>query len=334
MITKAILSKITIIVLLIVGMCFPMIGNTKDKTKENSITKNITLPHHIDGGKTILLDLTKHIGLTDDETSKLTKTLSTSQIDKSNISTKGITIELLKPIDSIVHPKALVIREIKVDPALKRVEMTENAGVTVKYTFKTDGKFDGVEPPDELIKQLNEGDIIFNEMVQGNRDSVMIRLFNTTKSRINLKDWQIRLTFGSVPDGTDVTDRVIDRMSNVDEKVPVLEETDKTIPALNLPKSLIMFRKIDFKLLDNPAKTLDEQLNAIANGTQKSGWSIKTPSKQPQWVELRDPKNNLRNLKGSFLLVFPSKGDAKLPSQVIIEPRQKIDKNSPPTDDR
>ena len=281
-----------------------------------------------------MLDLSRHIGLTDSETTKLMNALSVKQTDKA-AATKGVTIELLKPSDSIVHSKALVIREIKVNRAVKIVNAAKHADVTVRVEFETQTPTDDVELPEELIKQLDGNNVVFTEAVRGNRDTVLIRLYNTTKSRINLKNWQIRLTYGAVPDATDATTvRVVDRMSNVNEKVQGRTKSPNTLTGVDLPNNLIMFRKIDFKLLENPTKTLDEQLSAISDGTRQSSWNIKTSSNQHEWIEIHDPDNKLKTLKDPLILVVPGKGNPKVETRVIIKHRKQIENPSPPTDDR
>ncbi|MDE0638027.1 MAG: hypothetical protein OXI43_19475 [Candidatus Poribacteria bacterium] len=346
---KVTFTVIGAIALLMIGLCIPTANFAQKKPKENSITKNIMLPHHIDGGTTIMLDLSRHIGLTDDETKRLTNALSVKQTDKT-AATKGVTIELLKPLDSIVNSKALVIRQIKVNPAVNIVDAAKHADVKVGFTFKIQTPVDDVtlqeelikQPPiddvalqEELIKQLDGNNVIFTEAVQGNRDTVLIRLYNTTKSRINLKNWQIRLTYGAMPDATETTVRVVDRMSNVNEKVEVLPKLRNTRTGIDLPRNIIMFRKIDFKLLDDPTKTQDEQLAAISDGTRQSGWHMKKPSNQPEWVEINDAENKLKNQKEPLILVVPGKGNPKVETRVIIKPRKQIENaSSPPTDDR
>lgn len=331
---KVTFTIIGIIAILMIGLCIPTANFAQEKPKENSITKNIMLPHHIDGGTTIMLDLSRHIGLTDDETKRLTNALSVKQTDKA--ANKGVTIELLKPLNSIVHSKALVIRQIKVNPAVNIVDAAKHADVKVGFTFKIQTPVDDVTLQEELIKQLDGNNIIFTEAVQANRDRVLIRLYNTTKSRINLKNWQIRLTYGAMPDATGATTvRVVDRMSNVNEKVEVLPKLRNARTGIDLPRNIIMFRKIDFKLLDDPTKTQDEQLAAISDGTRQSGWHMKKPSNQPEWAEINDAENKLKAQKEPLILVVPGKGNPKVETRVIIKPRKQIENaSSPPTDDR
>ena len=332
---KVAFTIIGVIALLMIGLCIPIANFAQEKPKENSITKNIMLPHHIDGGTTIILDLSRHIGLTDDETKRLTNALSVKQTDKA-AATKGVTIELLKPLDSIVHSKALVIRQIKVNSAVNIVDAAKHADVKVGFTFKIQTPVDDVALQEELIKQLDGNNVIFTETVQGNRDTVLIRLYNTTKSRINLKNWQIRLTYGAMPASTEATTvRVVDKMSNVNEKVEVLPKLRNTRTGTDLPRNIIMFRKIDFKILDDPTKTQDEQLAAISDGTRQSGWHMKKPSNQSEWDEINDAENKLKNQKEPLILVVPGKGNPKVETRVIIKPRKQIENaSSPPTDDR
>lgn len=332
---KVTFTIIGIIAILMIGLCIPTANFAQEKPKENSITKNIMLPHHIDGGTTIMLDLSRHIGLTDDETKRLTNALSVKQTDKV-AATKGVTIELLKPLNSIVHSKSLVIRQIKVNPAVNIVDAAKHADVKVGFTFKIQTPVDDVALQEELIKQLDGNNVIFTEAVHANRDTVLIRLYNTTKSRINLKNWQIRLTYGAMPDTTEATTvSVVDRMSNVNEKVEVLPKLRKTRTGIDLPRNIIMFRKIDFKLLDDPTKTHDEQLAAISDGTRQSGWHMKKSSNQPEWAEINDAENKLKNQKEPLILVVPGKGNPKVETRVIIKPREQIENaSSPPTDDR
>ena len=57
--TKVAFPIIGVIALLIAGLCVPTASFAQQKPNETSITKDISLTH-IDGGKTLTLDLSKH----------------------------------------------------------------------------------------------------------------------------------------------------------------------------------------------------------------------------------------------------------------------------------
>ena len=101
-----------VVVLLIASLCItPSIF--AQQTTEDSITKvHPVVRTHIDGNGALILDLSKDLGLTTDETGRFVKTLSVGEAIVPEVSAKGVTIELLKPSDSTTT-KALVIREIK-----------------------------------------------------------------------------------------------------------------------------------------------------------------------------------------------------------------------------
>ncbi len=171
----------------------------------------------------------------------------------------------------------------------------------------------------------------------GPKNTALLKIYNTTKSRINLKNWQIRFTFGTIPDTA--ADRVIDRLSNVNEKEWKRENPPNKVEPLHDSYSITFSRKIDFELLNDPTKTQDEQLSAIFDGTHQTSWDIKKSPNLPSWIEIQDPKGGLLNLKGQYILILPSEKvkQEDLPeveTRVIISPRKPANENLPPTDDR
>jgi hypothetical protein len=338
---KATFSIISVIALLIAGLCVPTISFAQQKPNETSITKDISLTH-VDGGKTLTLDISKHLGLTTNEIKKLANSLSIGMIDNVADPAKGVTIELLKPADSTLHSKALVIRDITMKTTGSVVRTTSPADVEVKVEFNDLPKaIDGAELQKELLNELDKNKVVVRNVVRASRDTIWINLYNTTKSRINLKKWQIRLTYGSIPDETDTeTTRVIDRMSSVGDKVK-----DQLSPKLHNPPTEFVFpgnsrmsRQIDFELLNDPTKTQDEQLSAISDGTLqtswKKGWSIKTVIRQPTWIDIHDSKHKLKNLNNDVIWIAPSEDKPKVETRVIFAPRTPVNENLPPTDDR
>ena len=331
---------IGVTVLLIVGLCIPTTSFAQQKPNENSITKDISLTH-IDGGKTLTLDLSKHLGLTANEIKKLANSLSIGMIDNIADPAKGVTIELLKPIDSTLHPKALVIRDITTNSMGRLIEATGTTDVKVRVEFDSPKSTDSTELRKVLPKELDKNKIIIRNGFKASRDTIWINLYNTTKSRINLKKWQIRITYGSIPDATDETSaRVIDRMSNVNKKVKDRSSTklQNTQNGFVLRGNSRISRKINFKLLDDPTKTLDEQLSAISDGTRqtswKKSWIHKTVTQTPTWIDIHDSKDKLKNLNNDVIWAVPREDKHKVKTRVTFEPRKPRDEPLPPTDDR
>ncbi|MDE0683642.1 MAG: hypothetical protein OXI63_12050 [Candidatus Poribacteria bacterium] len=269
--------KIGFVMLLIASLSFSTSVFAQQTTGNSIITEDIPLTHpHIDGDGSLTLNLSKDLGLTADEVVEVVNALSVSvgETGTLEVATKGGTIELLKPANSAIHPKALVLREIKTEFV---AEVVGADGKDEEFIFRLTPK----SFPDESI-------ILIKKVV-------LIKLYNTTKSRINLQDWQIRFTSGVNPDAT--TERVIDRMSNVDEKTWTHSKQRDPQNIFSV-KSLIMSRQIDFELFIDPMKTRDEQLSAISDGTLQTGWNINMkPVKPepvgnglPQWIEIYNGK--------------------------------------------
>ena len=337
--TKVAFPIIGVIALLIAGLCVPTASFAQQKPNETSITKDISLTH-IDGGKTLTLDLSKHLGLTTNEIKKLANSLSIGMIENEVDPVKGVTIELLKPADSALHAKALVIRDITTNATGKAVKTTGTADVGIKVEFNSPELIDGTELRKVLPKELDKNKIIIRNVAKASRDTIWINLYNTTKSRINLKKWQIRFTYGSIPDATDViAARIIDRMSNVGEKAKdrSSDKLQNTQTGSVFPGNSRMSRKIDFEILNDPTKTQDEQLLAISDGTRqtswKKGWIYKTVTRDPAWIDLHDSKDKLKNLINDGIWV-PGEGKPKVETRVTFEPHKTNDQTLPPTDDR
>ena len=150
--------------------------------------------------------------------------------------------------------------------------------------------------PKDIFKDLNrKNEIVVLKTDINARNTLYIKPHNTTKSRINLKDWQIRITYGSTPNAKKDRDpRITDIMSYDNQK-----ENSETLPILGnsgpdyiFPGYITMTRKIDFKLLNDPTKTQKEQLTAISDGMINENWGINWTHKLietiPSWVEISD----------------------------------------------
>ena len=233
------------LVLVLVCLCIPLTGSTQQKSGENSITKDISLAH-IDGNTTLNLDLVTHLGLTDVEIRNLADSLSIGVLGKTPAPAKGVTIEILQPIDSNLRPNALVIREIKTYPAkdMKNVQFKIIDKEVEGWLNDKDFSVEKIVKPDE------------DKIPFGIENTVLIKIYNTTKSRISLKNWQIRFTYGTTEDA--VVERVVDRMSNVNEREWKPVKRPKLVGPLydSLYDSygVTLLRKIDFKFFNDPTK--------------------------------------------------------------------------------
>ena len=335
--TNKIFSIFNIFVLLIAGICACSIALAQQKANKNILTKDITYSH-VDGGKKITLDVSKHLDLTSDEIKKLIHILSVSQFKNIDTSFKGITIELLKPANSDIHPKSLVIREIRSSSSSKIVYKPEELPTELELNLS---QLEDVQLPKDILKDLNrKNEIVVLKTDINARNTVYIKLHNTTKSRINLKAWQIRITYGSTPNvNKDRDPRIIDIMSYDNQK-----ENGETLPILGnsapdyiFPGYITMTRKIDFKLLNDPTKTQSEQLTAISDGMINENWGINWTHKLietiPNWVEISDDTETLIKIKdkNGITWINPDAKDRKR-QQEIVKPR--ADDNSEPIEDR
>ena len=300
-----------VVVLLIASLCITPSIFAQQAT-EDSITKDIWLTRtHIDGNGALILDLSKDLGLTTDEIDRLVETLSVGEAIVPEVSAKGVTIELLKPSDSTVHPKGLVIREIKSKLTGEILDLVDE-----KVQF---------ELPKEM-KRTEQPEVLSPDGIFTIRRAILIELYNTTKSRVNLQNWQIRFTYGAMPDV--ITERVIDRMSNVDEKAWRHREHRGPQEA-SFVKGFLMSRQIDLELLNDPTKTQDEQLSAISDGAHQIGWNIDVvvPREHDGWIEIYNHKRE--NVPGTIRFEVRRAGEPVIPPEErgTIEP-------TPPTDDR
>ena len=305
--TKITFSAIGLVMLLIASLGIPT-SVFAQQALENSITKDIPLTHtHIDGDGKLMLDISKDLEFTAGEIGKFVSTLSVSagEAGTFEVAAKGGTIELLKPANSTVQSKALIIREIKMELI---AEVGDNADEDGAYKVQLRSEF-LQEKPTILIKQV-----------------VSIGLYNTTKSRINLQDWRIRFTYGAVPDTT--TENVIDKMSTVDEKTWAHSEQHDPQDVFFV-KSFTMSRQMDLELLSDPTKTKDEQLSAVSDGTRQAGWSInfKALHEDDGWIEIYSHKRE--NGRVGIRVEMRKAHEPLVPPEEpeVIEP-------TPPTDDR
>ncbi len=289
----SILSSIT---LLIICLFFPLTGLTQQQPNENSITKDISLTH-IDGNTTLNLDLSKHLGLTGAELKKLAENLSIGVLEKTPDTAKGVTIEMLKPIESTFQPKALVLREIITYPPKVMGVLYESK----KENWLNNSK----DLSEKLVEEFDKVITQFQSEIISPQNTILIKIYNTTKSRINLKNWKIRITYGTMPD--DNTERVIDGMSNVNVGKWKPAKSHKPIEPLYEFYGVTLSRKIDFELLNDTTKTQNEQLSAISDGTLKAGWDMKKSPNLPQWIEIHNTTGQLKHMKDPLILVIPNK---------------------------
>ena len=324
---KATFSVVGIISLVLVCLCIPLTGSTQQELNENRITKDISLTH-IDGNTTLSLDLSKHLGLTNAELKKLADSLSIGVLETIPASAKGATIEMLKPLDSTFYPNALVFRKIITNPAKV---------MDVQIEIKEEKWLNNKDLAEEILAHFDKGKIPVKTEIIVPKNTVLLKIYNTTKSRINLKNWKIRFTYGTIPD--DNTDRVIDRMSNVNVEEWKPAKQPKLVEPLYDSYGVTLSRKIDFKLLNDPTKTQDDQLSAISDGTHQIGWEIKKTPNLSSWVEIHDITGQFKHNKEPWMFVVPNENVniedlPKVDTQIIIIPRKKVNENQSPTDDR
>lgn len=324
---KTMSLRIAAIALLLVGMCISMTGIAQQKPNENSITKDISLTH-IDSNTTLNLDLSKHLGLTAAGIKKLTNALSIDKTENVDASNKGVTIELLKPVNTFVHHHTLVISEIKTHPA---------RNIDVRIKIKEQEWLNSKALSDKVEVEFDKDNVPFLTEVLRPKNTVLLKIYNTTKSRIILKNWQIRITYGTIPDIN--ADRVIDRLSNVNKEEWKRENSPQKVEPLHDSYSFTFSRKIDFELLNDPTKTQTAQLSAISDGNHQTSWDIKKSPNLPSWVEIRDLKGELLNIKDQYILILPSEKVKqedlpKVNTRIIFSPRKSANEPFPPTDDR
>lgn len=313
---KATFSIVVIISFVLVYLCIPLTGSTQQISDEKSITTDIALTH-IDGNTTLNLDLSTHLGLTNAEIKNLADSLSIGVLEKTPDTAKGVTIEILQPIGTNFRTNALVIREIKTYPPKNmniRVKIQEKKWLTSK------------ELSEEIFVQSDKDKLPVLSKIIGPKQTVLVKIYNTTKSRISLKDWQIRFTYSTATGAANP--RVIDRMSNVNEKEWKPAKQPKPKEPLYDSYGVTLSRKIDFKLLNDPTKTRNEQLSVISDGTRQIGWNIKKSPNLSSWVEIQDLNGQLKYLKEPFILVVPNENVniedlPKVDTRIIIKPPQK-----------
>ena len=181
----------------------------------------------------------------------------------------GVTIELLKPTDSIAHSKALVIRQITPKHLAQLVEKEKAELSAVRFHL------------DELFKK---GYIVVLS------HTVLIEFYNTTKSRINLQKLANSVHLQAMPDAAEATiNRIIDTMSNIDDRD--WGHRNPQGPERVLSGNVSMFRHVDLESLNDPTKTQDEQLAAISDGTLQTGWDISEVPREHAWIEVYNATN-------------------------------------------
>lgn len=307
--TRMIFSMISIIVVLLISLCAPTLTPAQ-RMSQNVMMKDIP-SRHIDGGGTLTLDVSKDLGITESEALTLVNALPAKETDGT-----GVTIEVLKPANSTVHSKALVIRQIKPKLTGQLVD-GGTTGIKLRELWGPD-EDQAVLPEDQ--------DII--PVIQLHH-TVLIEFYNTTKSRINLQNWQIRFTYGAKPDATDATiSRVIDTMSNVDDRD--WGHRHPQDPKRILNGNVSMSRHIDVERLNDPTKTYGEQLSAISDGTRQTGWDISEVPREEAWIEVHKTNENGKTWK--YLIELRGEDQPSHEPETIILPELIVP--SPPTDDR
>ena len=315
--TRILFLIISVIALLLASLYIPTLASAQ-RMSQNAMIKDIPSVH-IDGGGELTLDVSKDLGLTGSEALNLVNALPAKESDGT-----GVTIEVLKPVDSTAHSKALVIRQIKPKLTGQLVE-----GETAR---SVSGKGTGIR---FLLGELPTGEDHIVSLEDWNRSpfvelrhTVLIELFNTTKSRINLQNWQIRFTYNAMPDDPTMHE-VIDRMSSVDER-DWGSRNPKGVERV-LSGNVSMFRHIDVERLNDPTKTHGEQLSAISDGTRQTGWDISEVPREEAWIEVYNA--TVENGK-TWKYRIELQGEDQQPHvpETIILPKFIVP--SPPTDDR
>ncbi len=305
--TRMMFLIISVIAVLLISLCIPTLTSAQ-RMSQNAMIKDIP-SMHIDGGGKLTLDVSKDLGLTGSEALNLVKALPAKESDGT-----GVTIEVLKPVDSTAHSKALVIRHIKPKFIAQLVEGGAT-GIKLRELWWT-GNDKSVLPED-----LHTASIVRLH------HTVLIELYNTTKSRINLQNWQIRFTYNAMPNDT-TRDRIIDRMSNVDER-DWRSRNPKGAEQV-LSGNVSMSRHINVERLNDPTKTHDEQLSAISDGTRQTGWDITEVPSEEDWVEVHKINENGKTWK--YLIELRGEDQQPHVPETIILPELIVP--SPPTDDR
>ena len=240
-------------------------------------------PNAVNGGEKLILDSPTRLGITPTALQEISAALA-----------RSATIELLKPADSTAQPKDLVITKVSWERE-------------VRTNFH------------ELIVGDSEHRVSY--IIKGQPEPILIVLHNTTKSRIDLQGWQLRVTPGAIPDETD---RVIDRMSSVDiEFAPSfwLEVSDETQAegltqdTVLVPHKFSISREIDYASLNDPGMTRTEQLRGIPDGINAESWKASSGFEAEMvkmhnglvngWIELRSITDEPIDLKKWIRVVRP-----------------------------
>lgn len=257
-------------------------------------------PNAVNGGERFSLNSASRLGITAAELKKLSETLA-----------EGATIELLKPVNSTAKPKALVISKVR--------WAGEFAAVDIQKVLNGE-----TNPP---VAYIITGSL-----------STTIVLHNTTKSRIDLQGWQLRITHGAIPDETVAA---IDRVSSVGVAFPqtrrqdTRELTPAVEPQLEIslpPRSFSMTRKIDYANIDDPGKTRAEQLSGIPDGINPESWEASTEPEfawieihnglgTNDWIELRNTTDEPLELHRWLFLIRPEEATPRDGEVPLIEER-------------
>ncbi len=240
-------------------------------------------PNAVNGGGKLVLDSPTRLGITPTALQEISAALA-----------RSATIELLKPADSTAQPKDLVITKVSWEREM-RTEFHE------------------------LIVGDSEHRVSY--IIKGQPEPILIVLHNTTKSRIDLQGWQLRVTPDAIPDETD---RVIDRMSSVDiEFAPSfwLEVSDETLAegltqdTVLVPHKFSISREIDYARINDPGKTRTEQLRGIPDGIDAESWKASSGFEAEMvemhnglvngWIELRSANDEPIDFKKWIRVVRP-----------------------------
>lgn len=268
-------------------------------------------PNVVNGGETFSLNSASRLGITAAELKKLSETLA-----------EGATIELLKPVNSTAKPKALVISKVRWtgEFAAVGIQKVLNGGETIQRQLQPHG----TNPPVEYI-------------IPGSLSATIV-LHNTTKSRIDLQGWQLRITHGAIPDETEAA---IDRVSSVGAAFPQTRRQDTRELILVVepqgeislpPRSFSMTRKIDYANVNDPGKTRAEQLSGIPDGINPESWEASTEPEfawieihnglgTNDWIELRNTTDEPLELHKWLFLIHPEEATPRDGEVPLIEER-------------
>ena len=252
-------------------------------------------PNAVNGGEKLVLDSPTRLGITPAALQEISAALA-----------RSATIELLKPADSTAQPKDLVITKVSWGREVLHTEIHELH----------------IGPKTVLVGDLvGDSEHRVSYIIKGQPEPILIVLHNTTKSRIDLQGWQLRVTPGAIPDETD---RVIDRMSSVNIDFAAsfwLVIPDETLTegltqeTVLMPHKFSISREIDYASLNDPGMTRTEQLRGIPDGIDAESWNASSGFEAEMvkmhnglvngWIELRSITDEPIDFKKWIRVVRP-----------------------------